>query len=143
MCATLRAARQLVSEISRIHTVEHVMSAVKPIRSITYALKLPSMEPPVGNGSSDVFVEMIEKAGIDEQEHTVPIVQDATTGLLVGRRNPSGRLPYDGYRISYTLNYPGISFLESQYHSFSLTKRILKMRLPLAGHFPSIKRSLF
>ena len=52
----------------RIHTVEHVLAAIHAYRIHNLVIELTNIEPPVGNGSSDVFVQMIEEAGIQEQK---------------------------------------------------------------------------
>lgn len=101
----------------RIHTVEHVLSAIKAYCIDNLCIEITSIEPPVGNGSSDVFVEMIEKVGVREQEHTVPIVKLQQPVYWSEGDIHLVALPYDGYRISYTLQYPGSSFLRAQFHS--------------------------
>lgn len=101
----------------RIHTVEHVLSAIKAYNIDNLCIEITSIEPPVGNGSSDVFVEMIEKVGIKEQDHTVPIVKIQQPVYWSEGDIQIIALPYDSFRISYTLSYPGSSFLRGQFHS--------------------------
>lgn len=101
----------------RIHTVEHVLSAIKAYNIDNLCIEISSIEPPVGNGSSDVFVDMIEKVGVREQEHTVPIVKIKHPVYWSEGDIQLVALPYDGYRISYTLSYPGSDFLRAQFHS--------------------------
>lgn len=101
----------------RIHTVEHVLSAIKAYNIDNLCIEITSIEPPVGNGSSDVFVEMIEKVGVREQDHTVPIVKIQQPVYWSEGDIQIVALPYDGYRISYTLSYPGSAFLRGQFHS--------------------------
>jgi len=47
--------------------VEHVLAAVRAYEIDNLEIQLSNIEPPAGNGSSDVFVELIEEAGVDEQ----------------------------------------------------------------------------
>ena len=101
----------------RIHTVEHVLSAIKAYNIDNLCIEISSIEPPVGNGSSDVFVDMIEKVGVRDQEHTVPIVKIKHPVYWSEGDIQLVALPYDGYRISYTLSYPGSDFLRAQFHS--------------------------
>lgn len=110
----------------RIHTVEHVLSAIKAYSIDNLCIEISSIEPPVGNGSSDVFVEMIEKVGIREQEHTVPIVKIQQPVYWSEGDIHLVALPYDGYRISYTLSYPGSSFLRGQFHSLVVNEENFK-----------------
>ncbi len=105
----------------KIHTVEHVLSAIKANGIDNLSIEISNIEPPVGNGSSDVFVEMIENAGVAEQDATVPIVKIQQPVFWSEGDIHIVALPYDGYRISYTLSYPGSPFLKAQFHSILLT----------------------
>lgn len=110
----------------RIHTVEHVLAAVKAFDINNLIIEISNIEPPVGHGSSDVFVEMIEKAGIEEQEALVPIVKIQKPIYWSEGDIHLVALPYDGYRISYTLSYPETPFLKAQYHSIQVTPESFK-----------------
>jgi UDP-3-O-[3-hydroxymyristoyl] N-acetylglucosamine deacetylase len=101
----------------RIHTVEHVLSAIKAYNIDNLCIEITSIEPPVGNGSSDVFVEMIEKVGVCEQEHPVSIVKLQQPVYWSEGDIHLVALPYEGYRVSYTLSYPGSNFLRGQFHT--------------------------
>lgn len=113
----------------RIHTVEHILSAIKAYNIDNLCIEISSIEPPVGNGSSDVFVEMIEKVGIREQEHTVPIVKLHQPVYWSEGDIHLVALPYDGYRISYTLSYPGSAFLRAQFHSVLVNEENFKKEI--------------
>lgn len=101
----------------RIHTVEHVLSAIKANSIDNLCIEISNIEPPVGNGSSDVFVDMIDQVGIVNQDATIPIVKIQQPVYLSEGDIHIVAIPYDGYRISYTLNYPGSPFLRGQFHS--------------------------
>lgn len=101
----------------RIHTIEHVMSAIKAYKIDNLIIELSNIEPPVGNGSSDVFVEMIEKVGVEEQKQTLPIVKIDQPIYWTDGDIHLVALPFDGYKISYTLSYPKSNFLRGQYHT--------------------------
>lgn len=113
----------------RVHTVEHVLAAIKAYNIDNLCIDISSIEPPIGNGSSDVFVDMIEKAGIDEQEHQVPVVKIQQPIYWSEGGIHLVALPYDGYRISYTLSYPGSTFLQGQFHSIDLTEEEFKKEI--------------
>lgn len=110
----------------RIHTVEHVLSAIKAYNIDNLCIEISNIEPPVGNGSSDVFVEMIENVGIREQEQTVPIIKIHQPVYWSEGDIHLVALPFDGYRISYTLSYPDSPFLRAQFHSLVLTEETFK-----------------
>ncbi len=52
----------------RIQTAEHVLSAVSGMDLDNVIIELDAPEPPIGDGSAMPFVELIEKAGIEEQD---------------------------------------------------------------------------
>ena len=118
---TSRSTNFAIGDV-RIYTVEHVLAALRAYEIDNVCIELNGIEPPAGNGSSDVFVEMIEQAGVVEQDavlavrkiHTAVSLSDGDIHLVC--------LPADEYRISYTLHYPNSKALGTQYHSLVLTK---------------------
>lgn len=113
----------------KIHTVEHVLAAVRAYEIDNLIIEIDNIEPPIGNGSSDVFVEMIEEAGIVEQEAqysplnlTEPVYHSEGDIHLVA-------LPASEYRLSYTLSYPDHPLLKAQYHSLYLTPESFKKEI--------------
>lgn len=116
VCDTLRSTI-LGKDSVRVHTVEHVLAAVRAYDIDNLCIEVSNVEPPIGNGSSDVFVDMIKNAGIVEQDATIPIIK-VTKPLFWSEKDIQlVALPYDGYRISYTLNYPNSKVLNSQFYS--------------------------
>jgi UDP-3-O-[3-hydroxymyristoyl] N-acetylglucosamine deacetylase len=101
----------------KIYTVEHVLAALRAYEIDNLCIEINGVEPPVGNGSSDLFVNMIEEAGILEQEASTPTVKLQNPVYWSEGEIHLVALPYDGYRISYTLNYPENHVLRSQYYS--------------------------
>jgi UDP-3-O-[3-hydroxymyristoyl] N-acetylglucosamine deacetylase len=113
----------------RIHTVEHVLSAIRAYNIDNLCIEITSIEPPVGNGSSDIFVEMIDKVGVCEQEHTVPIVKIQHPVYWSEGDIHLVALPYAGYRISYTLSYPESSLLRGQFYSVLVNEENFKKEI--------------
>lgn len=104
-----------------VHTIEHVMAALRAYQIDNLLIDVSSVEPPVGNGSSDIFVEMIEEAGIAVQEEQTPIYQLEQPVYWSEGDMHVVAIPAEEYRISYTLSYPNCSVLQAQYYSFVLT----------------------
>lgn len=113
----------------RIHTVEHVLAAIRAFNIDNLSIEIHGIEPPVGNGSSDVFVAMVEEAGIQNQSGTVPIVKISKPIYWSEGEIHLVALPYDGYRISYTLNYPSTKLLKSQYFSLEIDTESFKREI--------------
>lgn len=125
VCDTSRSTALGVADV-RIYTVEHVLAAVRALDIDNLIVEVSSIEPPVGNGSSDVFVKLIEEAGIVRQKSKMPILK-----LQKPVYHSEGdiylvAIPYDGYRISYTLNYPESKVLKCQYQSLPISSETFK-----------------
>lgn len=112
-----------------VHTVEHVLAAVKAFNIDNLSIEIHGIEPPVGNGSSDIFVDMIEKAEICEQKEKKPIVKINNPISWSQGDIYIVAFPYDGYRISYTLNYPHSTLLKSQFHSLDVNSQNFKSEI--------------
>ena len=110
----------------RIYTVEHVLAALKAYDIDTLCIELNNVEPPAGNGSSDVFVDMIEKAGIQEFSSQSPILSLQRPVYITEGDVHIVALPSDEYRISYTLCYPNSTALGCQYHSLVVNQDTFK-----------------
>lgn len=128
VCDTSRSTTLGLKDV-RVHTVEHVLAALKAYEIDNCIIEVSNVEPPVGNGSSDVFVEMIEQAGIIEQDGHVPILKLSHPVYYSDKEIQIVALPYDGYRISYTLNYPGCKTLQAQFQSFEITGDLFKKEI--------------
>ena len=63
---TMRATT-LENGEAKVFTVEHVMAAFSAMNIDNCYIEMDSPEPPVGDGSSAIFVNLIEEAGIEEQ----------------------------------------------------------------------------
>jgi len=112
-----------------VHTVEHVLAAVHALGIDNLVIELSNIEPPIGNGSSDVFVEMIENAGILEQDAEKPIIEIKKPICWFDDDIQMVALPNDDFRISYTLSYPNNPYLKAQFHSVTLTEESFKREI--------------
>src|SRR5271154_1308335 len=55
----------------KIHTVEHLLSALRGCGIDNALIEIDANEPPIGDGSSRHFIEMLDKAGKQELDATV------------------------------------------------------------------------
>lgn len=109
-----------------VHTVEHVLAAVRAFDIDNLCIEVSNVEPPVGNGNSEAFVRMIEEAGVSDLSASVPIVKLKQPIYWSDDDIHIVALPYEGYRISYTLNYPESTVLSAQFHSVLLSSATFK-----------------
>lgn len=108
---------------AEVHTVEHLLSAAMALGLDNLEVELDGIELPGLDGSARPFVELLQRAGIHEQEAPVkPIVVREPIEVSHGDASLIA-LPYpNGLRISYTLDYPSIPTLPSMFYSAELTE---------------------
>lgn len=109
----------------KVFTIEHLMSAFHAHRIDNAYVELDSEEPPVADGASLVFFELMAKAGIAEQARDrkeIVIdkayrIDDEKTGRFVMV------LPYDGFRVSFTSLNPH-KLIGVQYEDFHVDEAV-------------------
>ena len=105
-----------------IQCVEHVLSALYAHQIDNLIIELDSHEPPIMDGSSLEFVNMIKNAGIHVQDQKVNdyylnhsiFIEKGDVSIIA--------VPSEIFKVSYTLCYEGHPMLDSQFYSFHLTK---------------------
>ena len=112
-----------------VHTIEHVLSAVAGYSIDNLIVEVDAEEPPVANGSAEAFVELIESAGIVQQEQTVPIIALSEPVYWSEGDIHVVALPHNGFKVSYTLQYPNSEVLRAQYHSVEVTPENFKREI--------------
>ncbi|CUN68043.1 UDP-3-O-acyl-N-acetylglucosamine deacetylase [Mitsuokella jalaludinii] len=122
--STLRATT-VEEDGHKVFTIEHLMSAFHAHRIDNAYVELDSEEPPVADGASLVFFELMAKAGIAEQAKErkeividkVYRIDDEKTGRFVMV------LPYDGFRVSFTSLNPH-KLIGVQYEDFHIDEAV-------------------
>lgn len=105
----------------KMFTIEHMMSAFNALQVDNCRVIIDAEEPPVADGSSKVFMELIEKAGIVEQGLArQEIVIDRLYRVDDGDKYILA-LPYDGFRISFTSINPHL-LIGIQYGDYEIDK---------------------
>lgn len=98
---TMRATT-LESGHAKVFTVEHVMAAFSGLGIDNCIVEMNSLEPPVGDGSAAVFVDLIEQAGILEQATERQVYRIKKMHAVYDGDRFILALPYDDYRITFT-----------------------------------------
>ncbi|HVJ47188.1 MAG TPA: bifunctional UDP-3-O-[3-hydroxymyristoyl] N-acetylglucosamine deacetylase/3-hydroxyacyl-ACP dehydratase [Luteolibacter sp.] len=100
---TVERATTLAEGSVKVHTVEHVISALTGMGVDNALIEMDANEPPIGDGSSLPFVELIKKAGIVPQnaprkvwEIREPIHLETGDGTLITI------VPSKTFRVSVT-----------------------------------------
>ncbi len=108
----------LVSGHAKVHTVEHVVSALAGMGVDNAIVELDASEPPIMDGSSKAFVEIIAKAGVEDLDVVRNVHRLESTISVVEEDRSLVVLPYDGFRISCTFSDSKGRF--TQYYSIDL-----------------------
>ncbi|MCH8303546.1 MAG: bifunctional UDP-3-O-[3-hydroxymyristoyl] N-acetylglucosamine deacetylase/3-hydroxyacyl-ACP dehydratase [Candidatus Marinimicrobia bacterium] len=116
----------------RIHTVEHVLSAISGLQIDNVYVELTNKEPPVGDGSAKPFVDVLLKAGFVEQaeerkyfqvEEPITITEPETGAEIVV-------LPSEEFRITFLVDYDNPAIGKKYTSMYSLEKEYVKEFAP-------------
>lgn len=92
---------------AKVHTVEHVLSAIVGLQIDNIIIELDNIEPPIMDGSAKPYVDALMKAGFEMQDapkdyliidQTVRYVDEKKGVDIVG-------LPTDDYRLTVMIDY--------------------------------------
>lgn len=131
---TVERATTIGEGSMRVHTVEHVLSALSALGVDNAMVEMDANEPPIGDGSALAYVEAIKKAGVLPQEtprrlfHVrEPISIETKSGSILVL------LPDDEFRISCTQAGPAGRF--TQFLSTTITPAIYEREIAPARTF--------
>src|SRR5213079_1159025 len=118
----------------RLHTVEHVLAALSAMDVDNAIVEMDANEPPIGDGSAQLYVDLIKRAGVTVQEEPrkffdvrEPMHVESKTGALLVL------LPDEKFRISCTQAGPNNQF--TQFLSLELTPSIFEREIAPARTF--------
>src|ERR1044072_3668069 len=118
----------------RVHTVEHILSALSAMGVDNAVVEMDANEPPIGDGSAQPYVDLIKKAGLTEQDEPrkflaarEPMHVESKTGALIVL------LPDDKFRISCTQAGPNNRF--TQFLSMEVTPAFFELEIAPARTF--------
>jgi len=130
---TVERSTTLVQGPVKIHTVEHVLSALAGMGVDNALIQMNANEPPICDGSAKEFVDLIQKAGIVEQDaprrfldirEPITIERNGSTLVL---------LPDTKFRVSCTQVGPEGRF--TQFLSAEITPEFYEKEIATARTF--------
>ncbi len=100
---TVERATTLAEGSVKVHTVEHILSALTGMGVDNAIIEMDSNEPPIGDGSAAPYVKIIKEAGIVEQDAPLT-VWEIREPMMVENKNGSRLIimPDKKFRISLT-----------------------------------------
>lgn len=118
----------------KVHTVEHVLSALTGMGVDNALIEMDANEPPIGDGSARAYVECIKQAGIVDQDepraiHELrePIYQEFPNGSIITI------VPDNRFRVSCTQVGPGGRM--TQFKSLEITPETYEKEIADARTF--------
>ena len=131
---TVERATTIGEGSMRVHTVEHVLSALVAMGVDNAVVEMDANEPPIGDGSAGPYVELIKKAGIVPQE-TPRRIFDVREPMHIETKGGSVLivLPDPKFRISCTQAGPNGKF--TQFYSTEITPAIYEKEIARARTF--------
>src|SRR3979411_432398 len=64
---TVERATTIGEGAMRVHTVEHILAALSAMGVDNAVIEMDASEPPIGDGSAALYVDLIKKAGLTAQ----------------------------------------------------------------------------
>ncbi len=112
---------------ARVHTVEHVLAAIVGMQVDNIIIELDNIEPPIGDGSTKPFVDMILKAGLQEQDAPKDyLIIDQTIRYQNEEKGVDiVALPTDDYRVTVMVDYHNPALGSQHTGLFNLEKEFV------------------
>lgn len=112
---------------ARVHTTEHVLAAVVGLQVDNLVIELDNIEPPIGDGSAKPFVDMILKAGIEEQDAPKDyLIIDQTIHYQNEEKGVDiVALPTDDFRVTVMIDYHNPALGSQHTGLFNLEKEFV------------------
>lgn len=97
----------LMKDGARVSTVEHVLAALVGMEIDNVLMEIDGPEMPIMDGSSRPFVDLLQKAGIEEQhaERKYIVLDQNLTYEDTSRRSEMLAVPSEDYRITVMVDY--------------------------------------
>jgi UDP-3-O-[3-hydroxymyristoyl] N-acetylglucosamine deacetylase / 3-hydroxyacyl-[acyl-carrier-protein] dehydratase len=131
---TVERATTLAEGSVKVHTVEHILSALTGMGIDNALIEMNANEPPIGDGSAKPFVDLIKSAGIAQQAATrktweirEPIHQEMGDGTIITI------VPCKTFKVSVTNVGPEGRF--TQYFSTEVTPETYEREISSARTF--------
>jgi UDP-3-O-[3-hydroxymyristoyl] N-acetylglucosamine deacetylase/3-hydroxyacyl-[acyl-carrier-protein] dehydratase len=112
---------------AKVYTVEHVLAAVVGLQIDNIIIELDGVEPPIGDGSSMQYVEVLERAEYEQQ--SVPkdylIIDETVVFHDEERQVDIVGLPLDDYRVTVMVDYQNPALGSQHSGMFDLGKEFI------------------
>ena len=95
----------LIKDGIKVHTIEHLLSAIAGLGVDNCFIKLDGPEVPIMDGSSSPFVFLIQSAGLKDQESLKKFIK-VKKEVTVTRDDAYATIkPFDGFKVSFKVDF--------------------------------------
>jgi UDP-3-O-[3-hydroxymyristoyl] N-acetylglucosamine deacetylase len=95
----------LVADGQRVSTVEHLMAALAGVGVDNAYVEVNAPEVPIMDGSASPFVQLIQSAGIAEQDAAKKFIRVTREVTVEDGDKIASFLPFDGFKVSFTIDF--------------------------------------
>jgi len=131
---TVERATTIAEGNVKVQTVEHVLAALAGFGVDNAIIEMDANEPPIGDGSAGLYVDLVKRAGVVAQEGQAPVFG---VHEPIHLETKSGSLmtvvPDEKFRISCTQQGPDGRF--TQFHTTEITPEIFEKQIAPARTF--------
>lgn len=117
-----------------VQTVEHILSAVYALGIANLDIEISGSEAPVLDGSAACFMALLLDAGLDAQRGSVRAIRITRPVEVRGKDSIMSIDPYDGFRITYTIDFPN-PFIGVQTRTFDFHPALYEKEIAHARTF--------
>ncbi|MEM6580339.1 MAG: UDP-3-O-acyl-N-acetylglucosamine deacetylase [Pseudomonadota bacterium] len=107
----------LISGRERVATVEHLLAAMAGLGIDNAYVDLSAAEVPIMDGSAGPFVYLLQSAGLVDQYAPKKFVRIKRKVSVEDGDKFASLLPYDGFRVSFTIDFDHPVFRERTAHA--------------------------
>ena len=118
----------------KVHTVEHVLSAIAALGIDNLDIELDANETPVGDGSALPFLHTLKRVGIVEQDAERRYIRITDPVYYKSDDVTLSILPADELRMTMTISYDH-SAVGTQYASYTITPETYETSIAAARTF--------
>ena len=116
----------------KIQTIEHLMAAFRAYNIDNIIVEIDSKELPALDGSAIIYSEILNKAGIKQQNKKRKVLKINKSFHIKNQDTYLGIFPSDVFKVSYLLKYDhpkvGTEFFEYTFDKKSFIKEIMPAR---------------
>ncbi|GMV62209.1 MAG: UDP-3-O-acyl-N-acetylglucosamine deacetylase [Parvibaculum sp.] len=115
-----------------VSTVEHLMSALSALGIDNLLVEIDGPEVPVLDGSSEIFLEKIEAAGIEKLDAPRKAIRILKPVVVEDGQKRAALLPGEGFRVAFEIDFDnpviGHQSIEADLHDPFFAEDILRAR---------------